>query len=109
MCYRVDRAFLDVCVDPCVCNFDATRAPEYSSSEDNPDLSVCSTQIRSIDMTDDALGPSGSSQPEECSDACIDNWAEFCKEERGELPKVIRSAKFRALLVVLFAVRLPPL
>lgn len=54
----------------------------------------------SSDTGDDALSPSGRSQPDECWDVCVDNWAEFCKEEKGELPKVIRSAKFHALLVV---------
>lgn len=50
-------------------------------------------------MADDELSPSGSSQSEECWDDCIDNWTEFCKEEKGELPKVTRSAKVHALVV----------
>lgn len=50
-------------------------------------------------MADDELSRSGSSQLEEFWD-CIDNWTEFCKEEKGELPKVIRSAKADALVVV---------
>ncbi|CAN0321501.1 unnamed protein product [Pylaiella littoralis] len=59
----------------------------------------------SSDTGDDALSPSGRSQPDECWDVCVDNWAEFCKEEKGELPKFqtlrrreLAAAKLRMLI-----------